>query len=135
MKTYTYQIRARYSDTDAMGFVHNSRYLVFLEEARTEFVRHLGYSYARIEEEGIILPIAEAKIKYTKPIKYDELLSIELYLAYLRNHSSKFIYTIRDENNEIKTTGYTVHAALNRETLDFTEIPETLRESLLPYVK
>lgn len=43
---FAHQIRVRFSETDAMGIVHHSRYLPYLEETRVEYLRSIGQSYA-----------------------------------------------------------------------------------------
>ncbi len=134
MKTHQYRIRARYSEVDAMGRVHNSRYLVYFEEARTDLVRDLGYPYARIEEEGLIMPMSEAGLKFSKPIAYDEEVTVEVSLGYLRNHSVRFEYILRRADGEVASTGFTIHAVINVESGDFAAVSDELRHVLTPYV-
>jgi len=57
----TVEIRVRYADTDQMGVVYYANYFVWLEIARTEFLRQLGIDYKSIEEkERLSLPVIEA---------------------------------------------------------------------------
>lgn len=135
MKQHVYRSRVRYSETDSMGFVHNSKYLVFFEEARTDLVRTIGYSYARIESEGMIFPVSEAKIDYKRPVGYDEPFRIVVTLGYLRHVSAKFKYSMLLDDDTLVCSGYTIHAALDRSTLEFAEVPEELRELLQLYVE
>ena len=53
---HKHQIRVRYGECDQMGFVHHSRYALYLEEARTEILRSNGLAYKDMEDEGIIMP-------------------------------------------------------------------------------
>jgi len=135
MKQHIYESRVRYAETDAMGFVHNSKYLVYFEEARTDLVRAAGYPYSKVEAEGIIFPVSEAKLEYKKPIGYDVRFRIVTTIAYMRHVSVKFNYTMLTDDDTVVCTGSTVHAALDRNTLDFADVPDRLREVLQPYVE
>lgn len=77
---YKHQLRSRYGETDQMGYVYYGRYLEYFEVARTEMIRSLGISYRELEEQGVILPVVEANIKYKAPLFYDDLISIHVYL-------------------------------------------------------
>ena len=61
--TYKHQFRVRYKDTDQMGIMHLSYYIVLYELARTEWLRDMGLTYAEIERRGIMSPIIEVQSK------------------------------------------------------------------------
>lgn len=65
-----------YADTDAMGVVYHTNYIKWFEVGRCELLRSIGYPYARMEEEGVLLPVAECNCKYRLPAVYDDLLEI-----------------------------------------------------------
>lgn len=71
------EVRVRYADTDQGGVVYNANYLVFFEVGRTEMMRTLGVPYARLEDEGTIMPVVEAHVNYHAPARYDDLLIVE----------------------------------------------------------
>jgi len=75
---YSHKLRSRYGETDQMGYVYYGRYLEYFEVARTEMIRSLGFSYKRLEEEGIMLPVIYSQIEYKLPIHYDEEMRIEV---------------------------------------------------------
>ncbi len=75
---YQHLLRSRYSETDQMGYVYYGRYLEFFEVARTEMIRSLGFSYKKLEEEGVMLPVTYSQIEYKSPIFYDEEMRIEI---------------------------------------------------------
>ncbi|HLR26577.1 MAG TPA: thioesterase family protein [Fodinibius sp.] len=77
---YNHQLRSRYSETDQMGYVYYGRYLEYFEEARTEMIRSLGFPYARLEKNGIMLPVVHTEVAYKAPVFYDELMEIEVLL-------------------------------------------------------
>ena len=78
--TYTHRERVAYKDTDQMGIMHHSNYIVLYEKARTEWLRDMGLTYAEIERRGIMSPIVEVRSKYLWPALYDEVLSIKVFL-------------------------------------------------------
>jgi acyl-CoA thioester hydrolase len=69
-------LRVRYADTDQMGIVYYGKYFEYFEVARTEMLRACGLPYATIEAAGFRLPVADAKAKYLRGAKYDDLLRV-----------------------------------------------------------
>ncbi|QDT37314.1 acyl-CoA thioesterase [Stratiformator vulcanicus] len=78
---HTIEIRVRYAETDAMGFVHQSHYLTYFEQGRTEMLRASGGTYRAIEESGLLLVLVKAEINYKKPAHYDDLLTLTTRIA------------------------------------------------------
>ena len=76
MKQHEIQIRVRYSETDAMGLLHHSNYLSYFEVGRTELYRQQGGCYRTMEENGLFLVVAKAEIKYLRPARFDDLLTL-----------------------------------------------------------
>lgn len=70
-------IRVRYAETDRMGLLHHANYIVYFEQARTELLRHRGWSYREIEDAGHFLVIVEVGCKFKRPAHYDDLLTIK----------------------------------------------------------
>ena len=77
MFKHTYQLRVRYSESDRMGTVYNSRLLEWMEVGRSEWIRAAGESYAEWEKLGVMAPIVEAHLKFRGRAGYDDLLEIE----------------------------------------------------------
>jgi acyl-CoA thioester hydrolase len=76
------QVRVRYAETDQMGYVYYGNYAIYLEVARTEWVRSLGITYKEMEEKwNIMLPVYSYEIRYKYPAKYDEILTIETIVS------------------------------------------------------
>lgn len=133
-KIHEYKLRARYSEIDGMKFVHNSIYQTYFEEARTDLVRSNDYSYEKMEKNGIIFPVSEVRIKYIKPIYYDELVTIRVTLEYLKSFSLKFNYKISKEDNTPACEGYTIHACIDKKSGDFKEISRDIRQIMEQYL-
>ena len=106
--------RVIYADCDSMSIVYYSNYLRFFEIGRTELLRENGFTYREVENRGFFLPATEAYLKYLKPSLYDDLLTIETKVGFVKKASSRFDYTIY-RSEDIIAQGYTVHACLNRD--------------------
>lgn len=70
------QIRVRYAETDRMGLLHHANYLVYFEQGRIELLRSHGRTYKDVEDEGYLLVLARIEVKYRRPAKYDDLLTL-----------------------------------------------------------
>jgi len=126
-------IRIRYGETDQMGIVNNANYPSFFEIGRTELFRDLGISYAQMERDGILLPVSELFVKYFKSAFYDDLVEIETELKEFPTSRIRFEYTLRNQNGETITAGYTVLGFLNAETKRPMRIPPLIAIKLEPF--
>ena len=88
MKSDEILIRVRYGETDQMGVVHHGNYALYLELARTEWLRKLGISYKKMEEEGIMLPVISLVVNFKKSACYDDVIKVKTQLK-------KFKYSLR----------------------------------------
>jgi acyl-CoA thioester hydrolase len=132
----TTEIRVRYAETDQMGVVYYSNYLVWFEIGRVELLRSLGLSYSRLEtEHGCILPVVEAKCRYRASARYDDELQIETSPALLRGSVIKFAYKIyrkadqEGKERQLLAEGETVHVVCDPR-MNKTQLPEQYVEAL-----
>src|SRR3954453_1131051 len=88
------EFRVRYAETDRMGVVYYANYLVWCEVGRVEYMRALGRSYATLEHEGTGLAVAEAKVRYLSPARFDDLVRVETTLVGVRSRAVTFDYLI-----------------------------------------
>lgn len=121
-------IRARYEETDRMGVVYYSKYLVWFEVARTEFFRAKGVSYAELENEGIRLMVINSKCNYKAPVSYDDLITVKTRILSVRNTSLVFGYELHSKGRLI-STGETTHVFTN-ENWKPIKIPQKVKESI-----
>jgi len=131
--THELELRVRYAETDQMGVVYHTNYLVWCEIGRTELIRSLtGVSYASLEEEGVALAVAELSIRYHGAARYDNLIRVTTSLADARSRSIKFDYVIANaENGERLATARTVLVSLDPRGRPVV-MPESLRRQLAP---
>jgi acyl-CoA thioester hydrolase len=77
VRSFDWPVRVYYEDTDAGGVVYHAGYLRFFERGRTEWLRKLGYSQARlVEEKGLLFTVVEISIRFQKPAHLDDLLTV-----------------------------------------------------------
>ena len=103
-------LRVRYGEVDRMGVAYHAHYLVWFEHGRTEFLRSLGGTYRRLEEEGTLLMVVETGVRHHGPATYDDLITVRTRLAELRPVRMRFEYEVHREG-ELLATGFTVLAA------------------------
>jgi len=119
-----------YADTDAMGIVYHTNYIKWFEVGRNELMRQSGVAYAEMEKYGFYLPLTRVSCHYLLPAKYDDALTIETNIDYIKRASMKFNSLIRDtKTKKILVEGHTVHACINKEG-KIIKIPTQIRELL-----
>jgi len=134
-KTST-QIRVRYAETDQMNVVYHGNYAQYFEAARGEAIRELGITYKEIEEVGVIMPIVEMNIKYLRPARYDDLLTVFTELKeWPTDHRIRFHHEVYNEVGKLLTTGTIFLYFLNAADMSKTNMPEMLAEKLKVYFK
>ena len=100
------EIRVRYYETDAQGFVHHANYFVYFEQTRVDQLSALGYDYAQLERDGILLVVNKIACKFHRPSKFGDTLRIA-------------IRTIRRPRSIVNMyTGRNTSARLGRNELD-----------------
>ena len=116
--------RVNYSETDQMGVVYHARYVVWLDMARTEHLRAAGFTYRRMEEEGVFLAVTDLRVRYRQPARYDELVRIRCWVKDLASRRVTFGYAIENaESGTLLATAETALIALTT-THTLSRIPE-----------
>jgi acyl-CoA thioester hydrolase len=124
---FTWQVRVYYEDTDAGGVVFYANYLRFMERARTEWLRSVGFEHEQlINDHDLIFAVKNVAIDYKKPGRLDDLLTVTSQLINNRGASIVFQQSIKNENNELLTQAEVKVACLNATTLKASPMPEAL---------
>lgn len=105
---FVHQVRVRFAETDAMGIVHHSRYLPYLEEARVAYLRHLGHPYSAQRAAGVETAVLEVFVQYRRPLRFDEVVDVHLVLAGTTRASFQMAYLLTVDG-EARATAVTVH--------------------------
>ena len=132
MLTHNLQIRVRYGETDQMSYVYYGNYAQYFEMGRVEWLRNLGVSYKSMEDGGIMLPVLELNIKYLKPAKYDELLTLKTTLKKTPSAKIEFEHEIFNEQNELLTIGNTSLVFIDMKKNRPTRCPQDILDKIMP---
>jgi acyl-CoA thioester hydrolase len=111
------RVRVRYAETDQMGVVYHSNYLIWFEVGRVELIRQMGLDYKRMEEEeGCGISVVDVHARYRVPARYDDELVIETRMLAARGAVVKFGYRIlRDVDSVLLCEGETMHVCVGRD--------------------
>lgn len=125
------QHRVSYGETDSMGVLYYAEYLHIFERGRSEYIRAFGRSYKQVEQDGLFLPVREARCRYRAPARYDDLLWLRTSATDLRRASLSFSYALYDENRtRLMAEGLTQHACVDA-TGKPVAVPSWFRELLV----
>ncbi len=69
-----------YYETDRMGIVHHSNYIRYLEEARCEFLKQIGFPYGELEKKGIMIPVLEVNCIYKHAVTFEDVIKIRVFV-------------------------------------------------------
>lgn len=109
------EILVRYSETDQMSFVYHGNYVKYFEIGRITWLKKLGISYKKMEEEGVLLPVIELSINFKKPALFDDKLILKTKLKRIPSYMIEFDFEIKRDDKLI-TLGYTKLVFLNSKT-------------------
>lgn len=132
---YEYMHKVKYYETDKMGITHHSNYIRFMEEARIEWMNHIGWSYKRCEDSGVISPVLAASCQYKKTTTFDDLITIRVKLKEYNGLKLKVEYEML-KDGEVAAVGETEHCFLNQKGMplrlkkEYPELDEVLSKEL-----
>ena len=106
-------LTVRFCETDMMGIVHHSNYLVYFEAGRVDWLRRRGVLYETWVEMDVHLPVVEAKVRYRKAAKFDESLVVETICTDLSVVTVLFKYRIL-RADELLCEGETMLACIGQ---------------------
>ncbi|RAJ05091.1 acyl-CoA thioester hydrolase [Chitinophaga skermanii] len=134
MFTNNTQIRVRYGETDQMGYLYYGNYGLYYEVGRAEAIRELGFTYKQLEEQGVIMPVAELNVKYYRPAYYDDLITVKTILKELPTTSKiQFHSELYNEKGELLNVGVTTLVFIDATTKQKVGLPPALKERLEPF--
>jgi len=127
---YSFPVRVYFENTDAGGVVYHGEYLKFLERARTEWLRHLGFDHQSLaRNHGVIFVVTSMAIDFAKAARLDDTLAVSVRLESLGKVRCVFLQEVRREDEVLVKAKVTV-ASLTAETFKPAEIPEALRRKM-----
>ena len=125
------RIRVRYAETDQMGVVYHSHYLVWMEVGRTELLRALGHPYDELERNGLLFAVSEVTCRFVGAARYGDLVDVETRLADGRSRQVRVAYRILEERGEVIAEASATLVALGTDRRP-RRIPDALLADLRP---
>ncbi|MGJ4804424.1 tol-pal system-associated acyl-CoA thioesterase [Luteimonas sp. SDU82] len=133
--TFSIPTRVYWEDTDAGGVVYHAQYVAFLERARTEWVRALGYGQDALRlTHGLVFAVRAMRIDFRKPARLDDALQVTVSLRRCRHASVVFAQSIR-RDGELLLDAEVRCAALEASTFRPRAIPDALYQELTRLVE
>jgi len=109
-------VRVRYAETDKMGVVYHSNYIIWFEVGRVEMLRSFGFTYKEMEsEDDTHLPVVEVRCRYKAPALYDDEIVVRTHLKNVRDSLIHFGYEcFRKSDETLLAEGETVHLVVDK---------------------
>ena len=127
---FRYPHRVTYAECTVGDHIYHSRYLDLLEAARGEFMRSLGRPVLELQNADCIFPVIEARLCYKTPARYDDLLTIEVWVTAIEKVRLNFGHRVLNQDGKLILEAETFHVCTSRE-----EKPKRLLEELVEKLK
>ena len=128
MITSTCQLEVRYAETDMMGIVYHGNYLPWLEMGRTQLLKENGIPYTELEAQGLYLPVIDVSVKYRRPAKYDDRITILTTISERPLVKIHLAYEVK-RGEELLATAATTHVFINK-TGQAVKAPKTFLDAV-----
>lgn len=107
------KVRVRYAETDAQRIVYHANYLVWFEVGRTDYCEAAGYPYARMESEGVLISVVEARVRFRRGARYGDVVSVRTRFAGMKSRGCTFVYEVALPDGTLSAEGETHHIFLD----------------------
>lgn len=124
-------INIRYAETDKMGIVYHANYLLYFEDARTDFLKNIGVPYEEIETAGYLSPVFNVEINYGTPLHYGEAAVVRTRVIVNRPTKTVYAYEVFKEGQDMDhdkpcCTGKSTHCLVEAETFKPVSIKKVM---------
>ncbi|KAF0865148.1 tol-pal system-associated acyl-CoA thioesterase [Pseudomonas sp. LD120] len=128
LESFAHRCRVYYEDTDAGGIVYYVNYLKFMERARTERLRHLGFAQSQLAGENLLFVVHSSEARYHAPARLDDELLVSAHVTELNRVSLRFTQQVRRvADNALLCEGQFLVACVRADTFKPRAIPDALR--------
>jgi acyl-CoA thioester hydrolase len=129
--SFVHRLRARFSETDAMGVIHHAAYLAYLEEARVAYLRSIGHPYDVVrgsngssggevgggsggpdDADAREFPVLEVSVQYRKPLRFDDVVDVSMWVGAVTRTTFQVAYLL-SVDGEACATAVTVHGCVD----------------------
>ena len=100
MNIKPYEHHVHYYETDKMGVVHHSNFIRWMEEARVYLMSEIGFSYKRLEQEGIISPVIGVECDYKVMVNFDDTVLIDVSEEFYNGIKMTIKYTMTNKERQ-----------------------------------
>ncbi|MEN8214137.1 MAG: tol-pal system-associated acyl-CoA thioesterase [Pseudomonadota bacterium] len=126
MSEFYWQVRVYYEDTDAGGVVYYANYLAFMERARSEWLRSLGFdNHSLAEQLGVVFVVRRAAVDYHRPARLDQLLDVSLRLKKRGRASLLFEQQVRHDD-QLLCQGEILLACVDAVSFKASAVPQSI---------
>ena len=132
-EVFRHRHRVTYAECTVGNHIYHSRYLDLLEAARGEFLRHVGFPLLPLQDSGVIFPVIEARLKYLRPARYDDVLEIEVQLIQLHGVRLGVLHRVRRGDGTLLLEAETYHVCTRLDDKP-RKIPPELMAALRPWL-
>ena len=123
------KVAVRYGETDQMGIAHHSVHWMWFEIGRTDFLKALGFPYAELEAQGVLMAVLDVTCRYRASVVYDEELTVRTRLTDVRRLKVTFEYDLVKPDGRIAAHATTVLGCITREGRP-SPLPEPVLQAL-----
>ncbi len=132
MPPFRHTMRVRYSECDPQGVVFNAHYLMYFDHAMGELWREALGSYQAMVEAGTDMVVAEARVRFLAPLRFDEKFDLTAEVTRFGETSITSLLTA-ERDGEVATEGELRHVFVDAKTGEKRAIPEDVRAALTAY--
>jgi acyl-CoA thioester hydrolase len=130
MKAYSWPVRVYYEDTDAAGVVYYANYLKFMERARTEWLRALGFEQTVLNREyGVVFVVRALAIEFLRPALFNDLLDVTVEFTGARGSLIELAQAVRRGQDALLTSQVKV-ACVNTRSFKPVRIPRLILDKI-----
>jgi len=127
-----FNYRVYYEHTDGGGVVYHSRYLNFFERSRTDWLRQRNIIQSNLQSQhNIVYAVTSADIKYKKPARMDDTITVSCQMTRIRRASVEFYQEMHNQDMVLLATIYIKAACIKADTFSVMALPQQLKEDLL----
>lgn len=131
---FPFQVKYKvaFRDIDMHGVLHHSNFYYYCEKARVELLEASGLSYKSVMDMGLGLVLVESRLKYLAPVKFDDLLELNLGVDEFGKTSFKIIYSL-EVTGKVVSEGHTHHVCINLNSGKPIKFPPELTTAMGKY--
>ncbi|MFQ6572524.1 tol-pal system-associated acyl-CoA thioesterase [Pseudomonas sp. UM16] len=132
LESFAHRCRVYYEDTDAGGVVYYVNYLKFMERARTERLRALGFAQSALAQDNLLFVVHSSEARYHAPARLDDELRVTAQVLELNRASLRFVQQVwREKDATLLCEGQFLVACVRADTFKPRAIPPALRAAFV----